>query len=198
MKMGYRCLAEDCYADADGYAVVALREQDIMQIKEWRNAQIDVLRQNRPLSDEEQRRYYRQVVEPSFAAAEPQLILFSFLHHGELIGYGGLTNLDWVSRRAEVSFLVDPVRAGDHALYEQVFLAFLSLMRRVAFAELNLNRLFIETFDIRPHHVSAIERFGFRPEGRLKQHVWTRGRFVDSLIHGYLKEYWTGGEEPAP
>ena len=25
------------------------------------------------------------------------------------IGYGGLTNIDWGSRRAEVSFLVDPV-----------------------------------------------------------------------------------------
>ncbi|WP_286885368.1 GNAT family N-acetyltransferase [Aneurinibacillus sp. UBA3580] len=190
----YKHLSQDRYQEKNGYSVCSIREQDMLLIKEWRNAQMDVLRQNRLLTDKDQMRYYRSVVQPSFTQDEPKIMLFSFFNSEEFIGYGGLTNIDWISGRAEISFLLNPVRTIYEDAYEADFLAFLSLMRVVAFKELGFNRLFTETFDIRPYHISILEKFGFRLEGRMKQHVYIHGQFVDSLLHGYLKEYWNDEE----
>lgn len=186
----YTCLMHSKYQGKNGYSVQPLSEHDMLLIKEWRNAQMDVLRQNQVLTDEDQMRYYRQGVVPSYTDNETKIILFSFLQDEQLIGYGGLTNIDWAAKRAEISFLIDPTRTLHPAQYKQDFLQFLALMRTIAFCELQFNRLFTETYDIRPLHISILEQFGFRLEGRMKQHVYIRGEFVDSLLHGYLKEYW--------
>lgn len=186
--MRYQCLPVNRFEDGS-YAVVPYRKEDRFLIMKWRNEQIDVLRQNRPLTEADQDRYYREVVVPSFGEDRPHIILFSYLQHETCIGYGGLTNIDWDSRRAEISFLVNTDRTRNLAVYKEDFAAFLRLMQRVAFDALQFNRLFTETFDIRPHHIRILEESGFRLEGRMRQHVMINGRPVDSLIHGCLKEY---------
>jgi len=124
--------------------------------------------------------------------AQPKQLLFGYWQNDELIGYGGLTNTDWLSRRSEISFLLGTARTLDYENYAQDFSVFLGLLKRVAFAELGFNRLFTETFDIRPWHVKVLEENNFRFEGRLKQHVLIEGCYVDSLMHGCLKEYEHG------
>jgi RimJ/RimL family protein N-acetyltransferase len=185
---GYQCLQINEYRYEE-YSLVAIREQDIMLIKEWRNAQIAILRQKELLNDEGQRRYFKQVIWPSFELDKPEQLLFSFLKNNELIGYGGIVHTNWIDKRGEVSFLVDPIRANDPAIYHQDYLTYLRLLKQVAYLGLQFNRLFAETFDIRPRHIGILEEAGFRLEGRMKQHVYIDGRFVDSLIHGHLKEY---------
>jgi RimJ/RimL family protein N-acetyltransferase len=72
-------------------------------------------------------------------------------------------------------------------VYRQDFLAHLRLLGQAAFTGLTFNRLFTETYDIRPAHVAVLEEAGFRPEGRLRQHVRLGpGTFADSLMHGQL------------
>lgn len=187
--MKYLCLNHGSYSSGE-YSVTAIRELDIYLIKEWRNAQIAVLRQKRPLTNDRQKAYYNNVVRPSFEMGQPNIILFSYLLGSNCIGYGGLTNIDWNARRAEISFILDTDRIVDTRQYQQDFGAFLSLMKRIAFDELGLNRLFTETYDIRPWHVAVLENNGFEFEGRLKQHVYIEGRLVDSLMHGCLREQY--------
>lgn len=163
-----------------------------MLIKKWRNEQISVLRQNKILTDEDQYKYYNDVILPSMAENQPHLILFSYLLSGCCIGYGGFTNIDWIARKAEISFLLDTERAADPKLYQNEFSIFLGLVKKNAFNELNLNRLFTETFDIRPVHVDTLLNNGFELEGKLRQHVVSGGEFVNSLIHGCLKENYSG------
>lgn len=186
MSNSYRCLKQQVL-EMDGYVLVPLREEDIWPIKEWRNAQIDVLRQKRPLMDEDQRRYYEEIVRPQFALPQPPQILFSYLRDGRCIGYGGLMNIDWDARRAEVSFLLDTSRTHDLDVYCRDFAVFLRMLKHIAFEQLDFHRLFTETYDIRPHHVAVLESNGFVPEGRMRDHVMIRGAYVDSLIHGCLK-----------
>ena len=62
-------------------------------------------------------------------------------------------------------------------------------MKRVAFDDLGFNRLFTETYAFRHEHISLLEKNGFRFEGKMKQHTMINGTFVDSLLHGYLREY---------
>ncbi|MDB5235818.1 MAG: hypothetical protein JWR44_2811 [Hymenobacter sp.] len=169
------------------YSLVPIRYEDREPIRAWRNAQLQVLRQAEPLTAAQQEGYFQQVVMPLFEQEKPGQLLFSLLHQGELIAYGGLVHISWPDSRAEVSFLVDPARAADPATYRQDFLAHLRLLGQAAFDGLNFNRLFTETYDIRPVHVAILEEAGFRLEGRLRQHVrLAPDTFADSLMHGQL------------
>lgn len=169
------------------YALAPMRRDDILDVIRWRNEQLDILRQHAEISDAEQLRYYDAVVVPTFTASRPRLMLFSFLQGDRCIGYGGLTNIDWDAGRAELSYIAATERARDHDLYQREFAVFLRLLRRVAFGELELNRLFAETYDLRPHHVAVLEREGWMFEGRMRQHVVKSGRRIDSLLHGILR-----------
>ena len=182
----YRPLAQAEFRYAD-YRLVPIRYEDREPIRAWRNAQLPVLRQAAPLTAEQQDAYFQRVVLPLFEQERPGQLLFSLLHRDELVAYGGLVHISWVDGRAEVSFLADPARAAQPDTYRQDFRAHLRLLGQAAFAGLKFNRLFTETYDIRPAHVAVLEAAGFRPEGRLRQHVQLApGTFADSLMHGQL------------
>ncbi len=185
MSARYACLDVDAVVQGE-CRLVPLRQEDLLSIMHWRNAQLKVLRQREPLTAEQQERYFQTVIAPSYAEKQPRQILFTYLHGQELIGYGGLVHIAWEDRRAEVSFLVDPERAADPSVYAQDFSLYLSLIQKTAFQHLGFTRLFTETYDIRSHHISILESSGFQLEGRLKAHVWIDGQPVDSLMHGCI------------
>lgn len=187
----YKCLCENVYT-CNNYTLLPIREQDIMHIKDWRNAQIAVLRQKEPLTEEGQKRYFETAVWPTFMMDRPPQILFSFLKNSVCIGYGGLVHINWEDRRGEVSFLLNPERVENKKVYREDFLAYLRLLKEVAYNDLQFNRLTGETYDLRPYHVSIMEEAGFRLEGRMKRHIYHNGIYVDSLIHGHLPEYDKG------
>jgi len=184
--MKYRCMEMQRF-QAPPYEIVPIRLKDMLCIKTWRNAQMAVLRQKRVITDDEQQSYWLNVLKPSFELKQPHQILFSYLQGDVCIGYGGMTYIDWDSKQAEVSFLLNPLHKRDPTEYEIKFLTFLALITKVAFEEFKFNRLFTETFDIRPHHIAVLEKFGFKLEEKIKAHVNIEGHFVDSLIHGYLR-----------
>lgn len=163
--------------------LVPFRYEDIFSVKDWRNAQMNVLRQKYLLTDTDQEEYYLNSILPSFSMKNPKQLLYSYLINDECIGYGGLVNLSWEDARAEVSFLLNPTCKE----YSQLFSDFLTLIKQLSFKHLKLNKIFTETFDIRPQHVSVLEENGFKLEGRLKKHTLIDGEYVDSLIHGCLK-----------
>lgn len=181
--MKYLCLKNHERFEKGPYALVPIREGDMESIRKWRNAQMNILRQDHLLTKQEQKCYWQEHILPTFALEKPPILLFSFLKDDLCIGYGGLTYLNWSHLRAEVSFLMDP--AFD-APIEKMFAIFLPLLKQVAFDALGLHRLFTETYDIRPQVIEALEEAGFVFEGRLKDHVKIDGRFVDALIHGLV------------
>lgn len=187
----YRCLHQNQFTYRN-YTLISIRDEDIMLIKDWRNAQIAVLRQKELLTEQTQRQYFKQVVRPTFMMDRPPQILFSFLKDNICIGYGGLVHISWEDRRGEVSFLLNPERVENKKVYREDFLAYLHLLKEVAYNDLQFNRLTGETYDLRPYHVSIMEEAGFRLEGRMKRHIFHNDDYVDSLIHGHLPEYDEG------
>lgn len=184
----YKCLKRNRFSFKE-YELLPIREKDIFLIMDWRNAQLSVLRQKNPLTKQEQQRYFDQVVRPSLDIANPSQILFSFLKHDVCIGYGGIVHISWEDKRGEVSFLLKPDRVADKQCYREDFLAYLDLLKEAAYTDLQFNRLSGETYDIRPFHVSIMEEAGFVLEGRMIQHIFLNDRYVDSLIHGHLREF---------
>ncbi|WP_416738934.1 GNAT family N-acetyltransferase [Pseudomonas sp. NFX71] len=94
---------------SDGVLEVrAVQPADIEAIRQWRNAQMDVLRQTAPISPDQQAHYFAEHVWPQTESLEPTQVLVALERAGVLIGYGGLVHISWVNRRAEVSFCSPP------------------------------------------------------------------------------------------
>jgi len=188
MEFTYSCMPRP-ELHMEEFSVRAVQPSHIESIRGWRNAQMDVLRQSAPISPAQQRDYYAANVWPAMAMPEPSNILLIFERRGAPIGYGGLVHVAWAHRRAEISFLLDPALVNAPDEYARCFGAFLSLMKELAFEDLDFERLFTETYATRQHHISILEANGFRFEGTLKHHVILDGRPVDSLMHGCLRTF---------
>jgi len=185
----YVCLKNKKY-QFNNYFLTPLRKKDIQCIRKWRNNQMSILRQKKVITKEEQINYFESVVKKDFNKNYPKCILFSFILNEICIGYGGLTNINWDSKKTELSFLVDDIRYSDSKKYHNDFVSFIKIITELVFDELNLKKIFTETYDIRPMHIKILEEMGFKLEKRLKQHVNINGKNVDSLIHGYLQEQY--------
>lgn len=165
------------------YSLIPLRKHDIQNIRKWRNEQINVLRQQIPLTKEDQSRYFSNTIKKSFYKNKPDVVLFSFLHDENCVGYGGLVHMDWNSKRGEVSFINDTNRTKSKIIYQKDFSIFLKILFKIAFNDMNLNKLTTETYDIRPWTIEVLKNLGFKREGRLKKHILINGKLYDSILH---------------
>lgn len=181
----YSCFPElTSGAELNGYSLRPVQGTDREHIRQWRNAQLEVLRQIEPLSEFDQDRYFAETVLPQFSQKNPAQFMFAFLEGGNLIGYGALVHIHWGDHRAEVSFLTDPGRldlntfAGDWTMY-------LNLLKPVARA-LGLHKLTTETYSLRNDLIPILEANGFVQEGVLREHHCVDEKFTDSHVHGFL------------
>lgn len=166
----------------------SLEKEHIFTLKDWRNAQMSVLRQYTPLTDEHQKRWF------SFVKGDKNQSLFS-LYAGEnnkeqYIGYCGITHIDHRNKRGEISFIVDPKRTANPKVYRDDFIAVLSMLSWYGFGELGLHKLFTDTFEYRDAHIRILENFGFKKEGILRDHYYGEGKHFDSFIHSLLGDEW--------
>lgn len=168
------------------FSLRCVEDGDIEPIRRWRNAQMVVLRQTKIISAVDQESYFARFIWPQMSLAKPETILVAIEHKGRMIGYGGLVHCSWPNRRAEISVLFEPALVGDEPRYRTALLAFLELISTVGFVRLGLNRLTLETYEIRPFHIAVLEEAGFVLEGRLREHVLIEGAPVDSLIHARI------------
>ena len=183
----YNCLSKHEFAIND-YKISPITDSNILSILKWRNEQMHILRQNEVLTEEKQVSYFEKYIWPTMKESKPNQVLFGLYYKSDFIGYGGLVHISWIDKRGEVSFLVNTERLNNEAVYQSDMSNYLRLIKEVAFNILNFNRLFTETYDVRPLHISILEKSGFILEGRMKQHVLIDNKYIDSLIHGCLRE----------
>ncbi len=181
----YACMPRRTLSSGD-FQVRSVQPDDIEDIRQWRNAQIRVLRQTAVITAADQVSYFEREIWPTLDQAEPSNILLTLFKAGARIGYGGLVHVNWRDRRAEVSFLLTPEWTEDAGRYQQAFRAFFGLVQDLAFDDLDLRKLTTEAFSFRTDVVAQLEACGFQPEGRLREHVLVDGVPTDSLIHGLL------------
>ena len=167
----------------NNYSIVPIRYIDIQEIRRWRNEQIDVLRQEKIITPEQQTQYYESIIKKSFSEKQPTLILFSFLLGKICIGYGGLTHINWRLKTAEFSFTCDTKRSNQAELYKKECSTFLKLIKRICFDYLKFVELHTETYDIRDNLIKIFENDGFVLTSRLIKNKLIQGVKVDVLLH---------------
>ena len=178
----YICLKKQRYTTPSGYTIVPLRQQDMELVRQWRNGQTAILRQQKPLTTDDQRRYFEERVAPGFRSPQPPEILLSIMKKERCIGYGGLVHVNWGYRRAEISFLVQPEIQETSKLFEKLFLEFVDILKEIAFGELQFHRLTAECYAIRPKVLYLLQKSGFRKEGHLVSYVYKGGTWVDAYM----------------
>ena len=169
------------------YSISSIQLEDAEEIRCWRNEQMSALRQSRVLSKEQQLAYFENILKPELNQTHPKQVLVRFCLNGKLIGYGGIVHLDWVNLRGEVSFLLATERTSNPEFYSGELNFFFTLIKRLGFCELGLNKLTTEAYAHRAFHVQAIEDAGFSREGVLRQHVKIEGQWVDAVVASCLK-----------
>lgn len=180
MKSSYKCLRQQVQ-HFGRFELVPIRYEDRFAIMKWRNEQIYHLRQAHPLTEDDQQRYFDNVVAKLYDNPQPDQILFSYLENGLCIGYGGLVHINWIDNNAEVSFIMD-------TRLEKEFFAthwsnYLTMLKEVAFNDLGLHKIYTYAFDLRPHLYEVLETNGFTREATLKEHCFYNGKYKDVVIH---------------
>ena len=163
------------------YSIVPLRYEDRFSIMKWRNEQIYHLRQARPLTEDDQQRYFDNVVSKLYDNPKPDQILFSYLEKGVCIGYGGLVHINWIDRNGEISFIMDTQLEAEH--FAEHWSNYLTMLKAVAFDDLDLHKIYTYAFDLRPHLYTMLEANGYKREATLKEHCLFNGEYKDVVLH---------------
>jgi RimJ/RimL family protein N-acetyltransferase len=152
----------------------------------WRNEQIYHLRQDKPLTIDDQEKYFTSIVAPLFNNEKPSQILFSFLEEEKCIGYGGLVHINWIDKNAEISFIIETALEKDY--FQLHWVTFLGLIEQLAFEQLDLHKVFVYAFDLRPHLYIALEAAEYKKEAVLTEHSFSQGSFIDVVIYSKIKK----------
>jgi RimJ/RimL family protein N-acetyltransferase len=183
MNTKYKCLQKQTYKTGI-YSLIPIRYNDRYDIMKWRNEQIYHLRQSKTITNEQQDIYFNNVVNKLFEQDQPSQLLFSFLRNEVCIGYGGIVHINWLDKNAEVSFVMDTNLESD--AFNEMWELYLTLLKQVAFKELQLHKIYTYAYDIRPKLYDSLRKSGFIQECRLKDHCIINNRYYDVVIHSCI------------
>lgn len=182
----YKILNKQIYRHKN-YKLVPIRVEDRFDIMKWRNEQIYHLRQSKPLTVEDQDRYFNDVISKLFDQQQPSQILFSFLKEDVCVGYGGLVHINWIDKNAEISFLMNTEL--EEVNFNIFWTTYLSLIEYVAFNELGLHKIYTYAFDLRPHLYDILEKCKFHKDAELKEHVFFNNKYINVIIHSKINNH---------
>jgi RimJ/RimL family protein N-acetyltransferase len=97
------------------------------------------------------------------------------------IGICGLTNIDFINRKAEISCYSKDWHEENE--YEAI-----SQLVDVGFNSFGLHRIWAETFETHTCHLCVLAKLGFKEEGRLKHSYFKNGQWIDSIIHAIVRQ----------
>ncbi|MHB9146715.1 MAG: GNAT family N-acetyltransferase [Symbiobacteriia bacterium] len=135
-----------------------------------------------PSSREETLAYLRKAAEQTSEYIE----LAIETQEGKHVGGTTLRDFDWRARKAEFAIMI-----GEPDQWSKGYGTDAArLMLKLAFENLNLNRVWLMVDATNVRGITAYERAGFRQEGRLRQDRFLRGTYEDSIVMGILREEW--------
>lgn len=102
----------------------------------------------------------------------------------EHVGNAYVRDIDWISRHAGFHLLIgEPFERGKG--YGQSALR--QVLRHVR-GDLGLRRLYLYVLEENAAARRVYEKAGFVEEGKLRQHVFKHGRFLDLIVMGWCEE----------
>lgn len=164
--------------------LVPLEKGDLASTRAWANDMSlneDILRVL-PVSEEDQAKWYENLLE------DRSRIVFAIKNSksGEHLGNTGLYHIDWIHRRAEFWILIGDKRSWNRGLGAEVVL----LMLLYGFHHLNLNKIYLHVSENNKRALSLYRKLKFVEEGRLMEHYYISGRYVNILVMAMLRSHY--------
>ena len=106
-------------------------------------------------------------------------------HEGRPVGTTGIVGIDWVNQRGSTGIVLDRAAWGKGIATEVM-----QLRTAFAFEQLNLHKLSSSYLDGNEASARAQARAGYREIGRLRDHFFRDGRWLDEIITEVLREDW--------
>jgi RimJ/RimL family protein N-acetyltransferase len=111
---------------------------------------------------------------------------------GVHIGSVGLHRINWQYRHAELGIAI-----GEKAYWSQGYGSdAIHTLLRFAFQEMNLHRIHLRARADNARGIRAYEKSGFRHEGRLREAIYSNGRYYDELHMGILRREFDAPPPP--
>lgn len=104
---------------------------------------------------------------------------------GKLVGFTGVTHINWVYRTGEVDIMIDPEQRGLGYGIEAV-----EMILDHAFLTLNLNMMFAEVYELNDASRKLFKKVGFQEDGRRRAIYYWDGKYQDSILFSMLKNEW--------
>lgn len=146
----------------ESYSLDKINKNDWQPIRLWRNAQLNILRQNEPISPKEQELYWEK---QSFSSiSQSHTFCFSYKENDKCIGYGGLVHIDQEKSSAEISTLLDPSFLEPSPYFIKTTAIFIELTKQLAVA-MGIKHLRAEIFDHRVELIRLFYDIGFKTTG---------------------------------
>lgn len=101
------------------------------------------------------------------------------------IGMVSVREIDWIAKRGHLAGIFIGETEDRDQGYGSVAL---DLMVKHCFADLGLNRIYTHILANNQASLRVFEKCGFEVEGKLKQHAFKAGNFVDVLLVGLCVE----------
>jgi RimJ/RimL family protein N-acetyltransferase len=108
---------------------------------------------------------------------------------GAAIGTCGLFHVDEAARRCELGIGIGEKDYWGRGYGREA----VNLLLDYAFRIRNFRRVWLETHASNERAIRAYRACGFVEEGRMREHVWISGRYVDNVIMGVMRGEWQGG-----
>jgi RimJ/RimL family protein N-acetyltransferase len=127
-------------------------------------------------------------VEKELEGESPTQYAFSIraLADDHLLGEVDLSGINWASGESIVG-----IGIGDRNDWGKGYgTDAMRVILRFAFMELNLHRVFLNTFEYNPRAIRSYEKCGFKIEGRQRGALNRDGRRWDLIYMGILREEW--------
>jgi RimJ/RimL family protein N-acetyltransferase len=168
-----------------GVTLAPLLEKQLGQMLVWRNDRRiwKWCRQNSVISEAQHVGWFRSL------PTRPDVRMFSIIaDNGDFVGVCGLTSIDYINSRAEVSLYIAPDRQrtglGSQAMRTLIDHAFL---------DLNLHQVWGESFAESPANGLA-EKLGFERTGVRPSFYYREGAYVSTNMYHLLRgtEKWAG------
>ncbi len=162
--------------------LVPLEKEDLAKSRSWVNDAFLSSRMLRvlPVTKDEQEEWYQNIVQ------NPSKIVFAIktLDGGEHIGNTGLYRIDWIHRRAEFWILIGEQNFWRKGIGSEV----VSLMKRYAFNNLNLNKLYLNVGADNQEAIYLYKKLIFVQEGISREHYYIEGKYLDIITMAILRK----------
>jgi RimJ/RimL family protein N-acetyltransferase len=159
----------------------AIEENDLDLIQTWRNNE-DLrryFREYRDFSKTQIKNWYQKMIQSK------NFEMFLICNEKEPVGVSGITYIDWINRHGDVHFYIGKKGAW---IENKISPIAIDLILSFGFKNLNLNKLWVEIYEIDKKKISFFKEKKFEQDAILRDHYFYKGKYHNSYIYSLLNK----------